>query len=140
MAGLINYYNASKFHYLYISEDEELGRHLGIMSCEGDLSLTAKFPIHEKPIELPDEGAVYLRANVDFERLVFSYSLDGESYQQIDVILDASVISDEAGKGEGANFTGAFIGMCCQDLTGMKKAADFEFFHYREDKSLPNPS
>jgi len=41
------------------------------------------------------------------------------------------VLSDEAGKGEGAQFTGAFVGMCCQDLAGSRKPADFNFFSYR---------
>jgi xylan 1,4-beta-xylosidase len=46
-------------------------------------------------------------------------------------ILDQSLISDEAGKGEGASFTGAFIGMCCQDLSGQARPADFDAFGYR---------
>ena len=30
------------------------------------------------------------------------------------------------------NFTGAFVGMCCQDLAGTAKVADFDYFEYRE--------
>ena len=32
MAGLVCYYNSAKFHYLYISHDETLGKHLRVMS------------------------------------------------------------------------------------------------------------
>jgi|SRR5581483_362018 len=32
MAGLICYYNGSKSHYLYISSDETLGKHVRVMS------------------------------------------------------------------------------------------------------------
>jgi beta-xylosidase len=31
-----------------------------------------------------------------------------------------------------ANFTGAFVGLCCQDLSGNRQAADFRYFLYRE--------
>ena len=31
-----------------------------------------------------------------------------------------------------ANFTGAFVGMSCQDMSGTAHPADFDFFEYRE--------
>ncbi len=131
-AGLIYYYNASKFHYLYIGFDEKDGKYLALMSCEGDMSLEAKFPLLQSPIRLPNDVPVYLKAAVNEGTLQFSYSLNEGSFTDINLQLDALVISDEAGKGDGANFTGAFIGMCCQDLTGMKTPADFDFFEYQE--------
>ena len=67
-----------------------------------------------------------------YAELIFSWSLDGEHWQQIPVTLDYSVISDEAGVGPGGSFTGAFVGMCCQDLSGQKIAADFDCFYYQE--------
>jgi xylan 1,4-beta-xylosidase len=30
------------------------------------------------------------------------------------------------------NFTGAFVGVCCQDLAGTRRSADFDYFMYRE--------
>jgi xylan 1,4-beta-xylosidase len=36
-AGLVCYYNSSKFHYLHVSHDEEHGRHVRVMSCVPDL-------------------------------------------------------------------------------------------------------
>jgi xylan 1,4-beta-xylosidase len=42
--------------------------------------------------------------------------------------LDCCLITDVAGKGEGASFTGAFVGLCWQDLSG----ADFDCFYYRQ--------
>ena len=30
------------------------------------------------------------------------------------------------------NFTGAFVGMACQDLAGTAQPADFDWFEYRE--------
>jgi xylan 1,4-beta-xylosidase len=36
MAGLVCYYNSTKFHYLYLSHDEALGKHLRVMSSLPD--------------------------------------------------------------------------------------------------------
>ena len=135
MAGLVSYYNAHKFHYLYISYDEKIGKHLAVMSCLGDQSWTAHFPLKDRLIALPEHSAVYLRATVAFQSLRFQWSLDDKQWQDIPLELDQSLISDETGKGDGASFTGAFIGMCCQDISGTGKAADFDFFDYAEDSA-----
>ena len=130
IAGLILYYNSSKFHYLYISTDSKVGRHIGIMSCDADLSLNVSYPIEEQRVALPDSGTVHLRASVDDDRARFSWSLDGANWADIPLDIDAGALSDEAGKGDGANFTGTFIGVCCNDLTGMRKHADFDYLRY----------
>ncbi|GLP95907.1 glycoside hydrolase family 43 protein [Paraferrimonas sedimenticola] len=130
-AGLVCYYNSTKFHYLHISHDQQLGRVLDVMSCLGKLDQQADFPRFNNRIQLPESGAVWLRATVVMAELVFDYSLDGENWQLV-ATLDYSVLSDEAGKGEGANFTGAFVGVCCQDLDGRMRYADFSFFDYQE--------
>ena len=36
-AGLILYYHATKFHYLFLTEDDTIGRHLRVMSCVTDV-------------------------------------------------------------------------------------------------------
>ena len=61
-----------------------------------------------------------------------STSGDGENWNRLPAILDQSLISDEAGKGEGGSFTGAFIGMACQDISGQDCPADFDYFEYVE--------
>lgn len=38
-------------------------------------------------------------------------------------VLDASMISDEGGRGEHASFTGAFAGLVAYDLTGQSRTA-----------------
>lgn len=130
-AGLVCYYNGHKFHYLYVSTDSAMGRHIGIMSATGAVSLDVVFPIESERIALPERAPVHLRADVRGASLRFSWSLDGTAWNDIPAELDASLLSDEAGKGEGANFTGAFVGLCCQDLTGRGLVADFDYFHYR---------
>ena len=131
MAGLICYYNTHKYHYLYISHDENIGPYLGIMSCEANQSWESRFIINDNPIAL-ENSILFMRAEVNHDALTFAWSKDGDNWQTIPVTLDYSLLSDEAGKGDGANFTGAFVGICCQDLTGRNHHADFKFFEYRE--------
>lgn len=133
MAGLVCYYNTHKFHYLFIGFDEVHGRHIGVMSCLGDQSWQLSMPLQTQVENyLLPAGKVYLRASIHFEHLRFSYSMDQENWVELPLKLEASVLSDEAGKGEGANFTGAFIGMAAQDLSGVQKPADFSWFEYIE--------
>ena len=44
--------------------------------------------------------------------------------------LDASLVTDTAGRSEHASFTGAFVGMVAHDLTGQGWSADFTEFRY----------
>jgi xylan 1,4-beta-xylosidase len=139
-AGLVCYYNASKYHYLFVSADEAGKRHLGIMSCEADPGRTAVYPLGagiEDPdavsdrYRLPDRGAVWLRCEVDQQDLAFLWSSDGENWNRLPVTLNHALLADETGSGCGANFTGTFVGMCCQDLSGGNCPADFDYFEYR---------
>jgi xylan 1,4-beta-xylosidase len=129
MAGLICYYNSAKFHYLYISHDVEWGKHLRVFSALPDAvqadAFSAALPI---PAGIP----VHLRVEIDFERLYFAYRIGDGEWRRFAGPLDASILSDEAAAPGTPNFTGAFVGMCCQDLAGTAKAADFDYFDYRE--------
>lgn len=125
MAGLICIYDRHNFYYLRISHDEELGKCLGI--------ITAQNNVFNQPVEdISIEGwnRVYLRAKVDYDALRFYYSKDEEDWMPIGPIMDISTLSDEFCM-EG-RFTGAFVGLCCQDLSGGNKNADFDWFEYVE--------
>lgn len=142
MAGLINYYNAHKYHYLYVSLNDKGERHIAIQSCEADPSENFVFPLSDSEfsgltndeggITIHSSGAIHLRCDVDGKKLQYAWSEDGVTWQTIPITLDNSIVSDEAGKGEGASFTGAFVGMCCQDLQSNTKYADFDYFDYEE--------
>jgi xylan 1,4-beta-xylosidase len=54
--------------------------------------------------------------------------------------FDASILSDECIAPGQAHFTGAFVGMACQDLAGTAKAADFDFLEYHERNFCVNQS
>jgi len=128
-AGLTHYYNRHKFHALVITWHEKLGRVLSLLSCPGDWPDTRlQFPLAE-PVHVPADGPVHLAADVDGARLQFLADW-GDGWQPIGPVLDASVISDEGGRGEHGSFTGAFIGMLAFDTSGAACAADFERFDY----------
>ena len=93
-------------------------------------ALTATFHDYESRIAIPNGVPVYLAADVNVEKLRLSWSLDGTNWNTIEQDFDASLISDEAGKGENANFTGAFVGVCCQDIEGTRLHADFDYLNY----------
>lgn len=140
-AGLICYYNSSKFHYCYISIDDEGNRFVDIMSCLADPSLSLVFPLRDghmgewktdSRFALPKTGEVHLRADVDHHQLNFSFSLDEKTWTKLPVNLDMTILSDEAGIGEGCHFTGAFVGIACQDVSGQQMHADFDYFEYVE--------
>jgi len=135
-AGLICYYNSSKFHYLYVSHDEQLGKHLRVMSCLPD---QLQSDVFSASIPIASKQPVRLRVEVDFERLHFAYAVGDGAWSRLPGHLDASILSDEAAAPGSPNFTGAFVGVCCQDLTGMRHPADFDYFVYRERGYLVDP-
>ena len=76
------------------------------------------------------KAPVGLAAEIDGAELQFFYRTGGE-WLPVGPVLDASVISDEGGRGEHGSFTGAFIGMVAFDTSGAAAPADFHYFEYR---------
>jgi xylan 1,4-beta-xylosidase len=134
-AGLICYYNSAKFHYLYLSHDEALGKHLCVMSSIPEQLQTDTFTA---PLPITAAGPIELRVEVDFERLRFAYRIHDGPWTWLPEVFDASILSDEATAPGQPNFTGAFVGMCCHDSSGLGRPADFDYFEYSERDYQPN--
>ena len=128
MAGLVCYYNSAKFHYFYVARDDG-GKHLRVMSALPDQITADAFT---PPIVIRDSAPIELRVDVDYERLLFAYRIGGGAWLWLPQQFDASILSDEASAPGLPNFTGAFVGMACQDLAGTAIPADFDWFEYRE--------
>jgi xylan 1,4-beta-xylosidase len=135
MAGLIAWYGGQKFHYLMVTRDEALGRVIQATSRFPDQPMADAFTA---PVPIPD-GPVELRVEVDFERLFFAYRLNGRPWIRLPQSFDASILSDEATAPGDPNFTGAFVGMACHDLSGAARPADFDWFEYRERDYQADP-
>jgi xylan 1,4-beta-xylosidase len=131
-AGLVCYYNSSKFHYLHVSHDEVNGRHIRVMTCTPDSPQSDAFTA---PIKIP-AGRLELRVEVDFERLRFAFRIGSANWSWLPELFDASILSDEATAPGAPNFTGAFVGVACQDVAGTGNTADFDWFEYREREYL----
>jgi xylan 1,4-beta-xylosidase len=133
MAGLTCYYNTSHYYYLYISGDNQgQQKYLNIVACD---KFNTTEPL-EAPIDISGAKRVYLKAVIQQAELQFYYAVEAENWIAIGGVLDASILSDDYiqyhdGRYRPA-FTGAFVGLCCQDLTGNKKHADFDWFDYQE--------
>ncbi|WP_238900262.1 glycoside hydrolase family 43 protein [Clostridium sp. YIM B02500] len=124
MAGLVCYYNYDNYHYCKISRDELLGLSISITT------LNNRDVIETPCISLPEDNSrFYIKACVNRDKLRFSYSIDGEKYFELDYILDMRILSDEHVNGNG--FTGAMIGVCCQDLFGNGIYVDVDWFEYK---------
>lgn len=124
-AGLVCYYNSTKFHYAYVSFDDENGRHLRVLSALPDPrvpeALSKVYPLPAGPVEL--------RLQSDGRLLHFGYRTEraGE-WTQLDEKFDATSLSDEATLPGNPSFTGTFIGMACQDMSGRARPAHFDWF------------
>jgi xylan 1,4-beta-xylosidase len=137
LAGLICYYNSAKFHYLYVSHDETVGKHVRVMSMLPDQVQSDAFT---PPVPIAAGAAIELRVEVDEERLRFAYRLaasenhraSSDGWHWLPQVFDASILSDEATAPGLPNFTGAFVGMSCHDTSGSALHADFDWFEYRE--------
>ena len=138
LAGLTCYYNSSKFHYLHISHDDQIGKYLSVMSNIPDAAQADSFT---PPIPILFGKRVHLRVEVDYERLYFAFRVEGvdDDWKWIPQQFDAGILSDEASAIGQPNFTGAFVGVACQDMAGTAHPADFDYFEYRERDYQPEP-
>ena len=126
LAGIAAFYSTDSFYYLYVSRAAHASKCLGLMRCErGVLS----YPV-EKEVPVDGWNDVHLGFDLDYERLSFRYSRDGSTWVRIGWEMDSSILSDEHAMPCG--FTGAFVALCCQDLTGAGLHADFDFLEYVE--------
>ncbi|MFN3405940.1 MAG: glycoside hydrolase family 43 protein [Cytophagaceae bacterium] len=133
MAGLVCYYNTGNYYYFYVSGTENgEGKSLNVLSCAN--YITAE-PM-EYPIDISSMDKIYLKCIFHNSGLQFFYSSDGNEWIKAGPRLDGSTLSDDFVRDEQNRyrpaFTGSFVGLCCQDLTGNKLHADFDWFEYIE--------
>jgi len=122
MAGLICWYDTRTHYYLRVTHEEGKGKVLGIVLTDD----TVYDELLESQIEIEGWKKIYLRAEIRHESLRFQASRNGEDWNNIGCSLDMTKLSDDYGS--YLHFTGAFVGMCVQDLNGTLASADFDYF------------
>ena len=126
-AGLVCFYNTENYYYLHMTWDEDNACPcLRVLRC---LNRTADYPV--ACILLPRTSRVELQVTVSRAALDFAYrTRERDAWLPAGPTLDASDLSDEAC--EGLMYTGSFVGIACQDATGLGAYADFDWFEYKE--------
>ncbi|SHM52134.1 glycoside hydrolase family 43 protein [Gracilibacillus kekensis] len=128
MAGLMIYYDTNDHVYLRVTEHEELGKCLGIIETKyGQYD-----ELLDKDIALPADQPIYLKAVIQRHLLQFYYAKQENNWIEIGNAIDIGHLSDD--DADYIRFTGTFVGMAAQDLSGQKKYADFDYFNYKSIK------
>ena len=128
LAGLIMLYDTDNYLYLHISRDEDVGKCITLLKAENK-----RYEYLTDYIPVPENRNIRMKMILKGIRLEVYYQVEGEKEKQIARIPDVSFLSDEACD-EGW-FTGLMCGICCQDLTGAGKYADFDWFKTAEGES-----
>ncbi|MNO55488.1 Beta-xylosidase [compost metagenome] len=127
-AGLVNYYNTQNWTSCQITWNEKKGRIIELVACD---NFSFAQPLLDNEIAVPEDVEyVYLRVDVQYDRYRYSYSFDGADWATIPVYFESYKLSDDYIQG-GGFFTGAFVGMQCQDVSGRREPADFDYFIYK---------
>ena len=133
LAGLVCYYNSTHYYYLHFSHDEKTDtKVLQLLQCNNQVITE----LLETPINVTDYASVCLKVIFHDKSLQFYYSTNQQDWKTVGTTYDASILSDdyvrEGGQHYRAAFTGTFVGICCQDLSGERGFADFDWVSYKE--------
>ena len=133
MAGLVHYYNTKNWYYLFVTYNEEINKRT--IEVASSINEKIKFHTMGANISIPESiEKIYLNSKVNYNKVEFYYSFDNKNWQKIGPVFESRILSDDyiAENSNDGFFTGAFVGMNCQDLSGRRCPADFDFFNYEE--------
>lgn len=123
MAGLVAMYDVMSWYYLHlVGDDGARVLRLGIMRN----GTYMEDP--EVRVSLPNTGWVDLACEIAAMRIRFFVRTEGTDWRGVGADHDATILGDEFG--DYGHFTGAFVGMSCQDVSGQGRAARFRRFAY----------
>lgn len=131
MAGLTNFYNDKHWSWIYITWDENRGHVIEV--AQNDNNQYTSF-LKDEAIKIPENvDYVWFRTKVRKLSYHYEYSFDGQTWHEIAVQLDATILSDDyVLQNYGGFFTGAFVGLAAVDYAGYDLPATFDFFDYKE--------
>jgi xylan 1,4-beta-xylosidase len=118
-AGLIYRYNENNLYYLYVTYQESMESPVLAAASVYD----GEYRLFE---EIPLKGPGYTLGIQVQETKGQFYYVRGEERRLVGPEFDVTNLSDDFTYG----FTGAFVGVCAQDLRDHRKTADFQWFTY----------
>lgn len=129
MAGLVLMYDTDNYLYLHVSRDEDVGKCLTLLKAENK-----KYEYLTDYLPLEPGREVYLKLTINGSKAQFFYGYREGEWEKAGGTVNIGFLSDEA-CAEGW-FTGTMIGICCQDLTGFGKYADFDWFEVKSREKI----
>ncbi|ADI00326.1 glycoside hydrolase family 43 protein [Salisediminibacterium selenitireducens] len=127
MGGMTVFYDTTDFLYLHITAHPVKGRVLQIMQMtDGEYD-----EVLLSPQTITPSGTVKLKGIIDIDHVQFYYmDQDTPDWVAIGPALDVTHMSDDSAP--DVRFTGTFVGMATQDLSGTRKPCDFDYFKYEK--------
>ncbi|MDR0656528.1 MAG: glycoside hydrolase family 43 protein [Treponema sp.] len=125
-AGLVCIYNTENWIYAYLTKGSR-SPELNILICDNK-----KLSLITDGVMVPENTPLGLAVEVDGAALQFHFSTDNKVWQPLGETLPADHLSDDYIEKNGLVFTGAFVGICCQDMNDRTAFADFDSFAYIE--------
>jgi xylan 1,4-beta-xylosidase len=131
MAGLTNYYNDKHWSFVFVTWNEINGAVIEL--AENNRGQYTSY-LKDEAIKIPEDTEyVWFKTKVRKESYCYAYSFDGQNWEDLPIILDAAVLSDDyVLQTYGGFFTGAFVGLAAVDYSGYETVASFGSFEYQE--------
>lgn len=127
--GLILFYDTENWIYQMVYFDEENQVYI-LQLMVADLRT---FRFASEAIVLSSHAPVKLKAEVCNENVQFYFAEQNSAFLPLGTPLPAHHLSDDyIEKMKRMAFTGAMIGICCQDMDDHSAFADFTYFYYEE--------
>lgn len=130
MAGLTAYYSRYNFFYLAVTAHSDGQRELLIMSSEASF-LDAKLRFPAKAVQIPNTGKIKLALTICGSALQFFYALEIRTCSPSGPCLTLLFSRMMRRSTRQRQLHGAFVGVAAQDLNGLARFADFDYFIYR---------
>ncbi|QKS72972.1 glycoside hydrolase family 43 protein [Paenalkalicoccus suaedae] len=127
-AGLVMYYDTEDHVYLHVTHHPDKGRVLQIIRTKANEYEELLAP----PLRIAQSGPVKLRGEIRYDKLQLFFKDENRTdWEKVSIELDTTHMSDDSAA--QVRFTGTFVGMACQDYSGQRLHADFDYFTYEEE-------
>ncbi len=127
MAGLALYYDTEDYVYIRMTYDEQLGSCIGLV----EMKYGKYDELLAEDIAIDSQKPIYLRAEIRRHMTQFYFKQQEKEWIKIGEEIDIGHLSDD--DSDYVRFTGAFVGLAVQDLSGQQNYADFDYFLYESE-------